>query len=279
MSGVLQRTLGRSLALAGRGLHTGEECRVALSPAEPDSGVLFCTPEGDVRAHVGYVADTRRGTTLRCDGAEVQTVEHLLAALYGMSVQNAVVEVTGPEIPAVDGSALPWVELIESAGVVEQSAEAQTVEIAHPVWVADGIKSILAFPEDRFRASVFISFDHPVIGEQAVSLLVNPSSFREQIAPARTFCTSDEIEAILSQGLGRGGGEDNVVVAYQDRCSVPLRFADEFVRHKMLDLIGDLALIGGLLHADVTAIRPSHALNVATASKIVEQAPAGRQGG
>ena len=276
MTSARQRTLKTSAAMKGRGLHTGEECEIRLVPAPPNTGVVFVTPRGEVPALVRNVLDTQRATSLRSGDAEVHTVEHLLAALAGLCVDNVRVEVSGPEIPAADGSALPFVELIESAGIGEQMAEASAVRPQEPVWTAEAGKYLLAMPGSRFRVSALISFQHPMIGEQAISLEIDPAAFKREIAPARTFCTADEIELIASQGLGKGGTEDNVVVVNDDSYSVPLRFRDEFVRHKVLDLIGDISLVGGRLNAEVLAVRTSHALNVALAEKIVRK---GWQGG
>lgn len=258
--------------MSGRGLHTGEECRIELLPADAGTGVVFISGGEEIRAVVANVRDTNRGTTLCGESAEIHTVEHLLSALAGMQVDNVLVKVDGPEMPAADGSALPFVELIESAGIVDQGAEPAVLKICEPVWIADGSKYLLATPDERLKISELISFQHSLIGDEALSLVMDPETFKREIAPARTFCTSSEIEMIFSLGLGKGGTEDNVIVVYEDRYSVPLRFEDEFVRHKVLDLIGDLSLIGMRLIADVTAIKSSHALNIALAGKIAEHA-------
>ena len=264
-----QCTLRTNASLAGCGLHTGEECRLTLHPAEENTGIVFVTKRGEVPAHIRYVQDTNRGTTLRRGDVEVHTVEHLLAAMAGMGIDNARAEVEGPELPIGDGSSLSFVELIERAGVEKQDAKARTFCVENTVWVSDGAKYLLASPLDGMKITELIGFTHQMIGEQAISLLISPDTFKREIAPARTFCTSGEIEMILSQGLGRGGKEDNVVIVHEDHYSVPLRFNDEFVRHKALDLIGDLFLIGGRLQADITGIKTSHALNTALVKKIV----------
>ena len=269
-----QRTLKTSATMKGRGLHTGEGCGITLLPAAPDTGVVFITAQGEIPALAQNVSDTHRGTTLCSGEAKVHTVEHLLAALAGFAVDNVRIEVDGPEIPVGDGSALPFVELIENTGLEEQAADVQPVRLAEPVWAADAGKYVLAVPGVGLTASALISFEHPMIREQAISLVVDPMTFKREIAPARTFCTADEVETILSQGLGKGGTEDNLIVVYEDRCSVPLRFGDEFVRHKVLDLIGDLSLVGRRLYADVTAVKTSHKLNIALVKKIVEEGSA-----
>ncbi|MHB0999398.1 MAG: UDP-3-O-acyl-N-acetylglucosamine deacetylase [Armatimonadota bacterium] len=265
-----QFTVKNRATLCGRGLHTGEECRITICPADPDTGIVFAAPNGvEIRAHAENVYDTRRGTNLRFDGVEIHTVEHLLSALAGMWIDNARIEIDGLELPACDGSALTFVELIESAGIEAQPSPAHVIELESPVWVIHNDKSLFAAPGDYFTANILISFAHPMIGEQGISLVIDPETYKKEIAPARTFCTSNEIEMILSQGLGKGGTEDNVIVIHDDRYSVPLRYDNELVRHKVLDLIGDLALIGGRLHADVMGVRTSHALNTVLADKIL----------
>ena len=265
---IRQCTLRTSAAMRGRGLHTGETCEIELFPADEGSGIVFEVGGREIGARASNVRDVHRGTTLADAGAEIHTVEHLLAALAGMGVDNARIRVDGPEIPAADGSAFPFVEMIESAGILEQQAEAVPIILEEPVWVIEKDKCLLAVPGSGLSIKALISFQHPMIGDQAISMRIDPEVFKREIAPARTFCTADEIEFILSQGLGKGGTEDNVIVAHEDRCSVPLRFSDEFVRHKVLDLIGDLSLVGRRLYADVTAIKSSHALNVMLAKKI-----------
>jgi UDP-3-O-[3-hydroxymyristoyl] N-acetylglucosamine deacetylase len=269
--GPRQRTLNAVAELAGVGLHTGENCRIIIHPAESDTGRIFVAEGIEVAGSLANVHDTLRGTNLSCGGAIIHTVEHLLAALSGLQVDNARIEVFGPELPACDGSALPFVELIEGAGIVEQQAEARILELSEPCWITNGDRYMPAFPGNGFQASAFISFANPMIGEQAASFRIDPDVFKREIAPARTFCTSAEIEALLSQGLGRGGRFDNVIVAYEDHFSTPLRYRDELVRHKILDLIGDLGLLGGRLSASVVAIKSSHALNTALAAKIWEK--------
>jgi UDP-3-O-[3-hydroxymyristoyl] N-acetylglucosamine deacetylase len=274
-----QCTLNSEVSLSGQGLHSGAECSITLHPGEPDTGIVFVTERGEVRARAENVCDTRRGTSLANGDARVSTVEHLLAAFAGMRVDNARVEVRGPEIPIGDGSALPFVEMIERAGTEAQSAARSEVNLTGPIWTNDSDKYLLAVRSEGLTVRLLILFAHPMIGEQAVSLSVTPEVFKREIAPARTFCTYEEVEPILKQGLGLGGREDNVVICYDDHYSVPLRYVNEFARHKLLDLIGDLSLIGGRLHADVTAIKPSHTLNVRLADKIAHVVASSKQGG
>lgn len=264
-----QYSLKSAVSMQGIGLHTGEPCMIVLEPAPADAGVVFITPNAEIRASIENVSGTTRCTCLRSGDVEISTVEHILAALFGMRVDNAYIRLDGPELPAGDGSALPFVELIERAGLEPQPGEPTVLAIDEPVWAVDGDKSVLAVPSSEFRITGLVSFNHPMIREQAVRVCINPEVFKREIAPARTFCTSEEIDALLAAGLGRGGRADNVLVVHQDHYSPDLRFADEIVRHKVLDMIGDLSLAGGTIAADVTGIKSSHALNTALVKRIV----------
>jgi UDP-3-O-[3-hydroxymyristoyl] N-acetylglucosamine deacetylase len=255
--------------MVGCGLHTGGDCSVGLHPGEPNSGVVFVTEFGEIPARVEYVYETRRGTSLRNGAAQVHTVEHLLSALYGLNIDNALVEISGPELPAGDGSALPFVELIESAGTAGQGEPAVEIYLDELIRTDDTDRYLSASPRNSLFVEGSVVFAHRLIGEQSNYFEITPEVFKREIAPARTFCTSDEIDMILSQGLGLGGNDDNVIVVYADRYSVPLRYPDEFVRHKILDVVGDLSLVGGRLNAGIKAVKSSHALNVSLAERIV----------
>ncbi len=267
-----QYTLRSSASVQGIGLHSGEPSMMVFEPAPSDAGIIFLTPGGEIRASVENVSGTTRCTSLRSGDAEVATVEHVLAAFSGMWVDNAYVRIDGPELPSVDGSALPFVLMIERAGREPQPGEPPVVRVGRPVWALDRDKCDLAVPSSDLRVSGLVSFEHPLIGEQAVSVCVNPEVFKREIAPARTFCTAEEIDTLRASGLGLGGSADNVLVVHQDHYSPDLRFPNEIVRHKVLDLIGDLSLAGGTVAADVTGIRSSHALNVALVRRIVNEA-------
>ncbi|MDI6827240.1 MAG: UDP-3-O-acyl-N-acetylglucosamine deacetylase [Armatimonadota bacterium] len=274
-----QSTLKTSAEIEGIGLHTGEKCKLTLLPAPENTGIVFVTPAGEIKAVVENVEATNRGVVLKQGTARVHTVEHLLSALAGMGVDNAILQVNGPEIPSADGSALPFVELIECAGVESLSAEVEPIYVAEPVWVGAEDKRAIALQNDNYRVTGIISFSHPMIGEQMIDMQVEPEIFKREIAPARTFCTEEEIEAILSSGLGRGGTSANVVIVRNGGYSTSLRFQDEFVRHKVLDLIGDLSLVGGRLAAHVITIKAGHALHAALAGRIKQSWARRRQGG
>ena len=274
-----QCTIGESIRVSGIGLHTGKDCSIVMHPAPAGSGIAFLTPYGPIRAVAASVSGTKRGTTLASGSAEVHTVEHVLSAMAGLGIDNALVETTGPEMPAVDGSALPFAEAMLAAGITEQDAPASLIRPDRPIWVQDRDRHIVCTPCDSLVVRAFVHFEHPLIGEQALCFRGGRESFISEIAPARTFCTSREVEAIHSAGLGLGGRDDNVIVVHDDRYSVPLRFADEFVRHKILDLLGDMLLCGGRVLADVVAIRSGHTLHAAIAGELARDVEGGKRGG
>jgi UDP-3-O-[3-hydroxymyristoyl] N-acetylglucosamine deacetylase len=265
-----QRTLRGPIDCVGIGLHTGRRIRLALRPAPAGSGIVFYRTDlgASVAARHDCVIDTRLCTVL-ADPARhemrVGTVEHVMAALAACGVDNAVVAVDGPEVPILDGSAAPFVFLIDCAGVVEQDAPLLCLQVLRPVRVTDG----QSFAELRpavaggFETAVSIDFTAAAIGRQALSLRVTEDAFRRELAEARTFTLAAEIAAMREAGLARGGSLDNAVVVDDARVLNPagLRRRDEFVRHKVLDIVGDLALAGAPLEARLVAHRPGHGLN------------------
>jgi UDP-3-O-acyl N-acetylglucosamine deacetylase len=193
---------------------------------------------------------------------QVSTVEHLLSALSGCAIDNCLIRVEGPEVPALDGSSLPFCVAVEQAGFLEQDEERQWFELDEPVWVEQNGSHLLAIPAEQLRVTYGIDFAHPVLGQQIFSAPVTRESYRQEIAPARTFGFLREIEELRRRGLALGGGMDNALVIAEDGYLSPLRFADEPVRHKVLDLLGDLALLGAPLRAHVIGLKTSHGLNV-----------------
>jgi UDP-3-O-[3-hydroxymyristoyl] N-acetylglucosamine deacetylase len=271
-----QRTLGREIRFSGVGLHTGRGVALRLGPAEPDEGLVFIRGDRRVPAVSAHIAPSTRCTRLAANGAEVLTPEHLLAALYGMRVDNARIELEGPEVPILDGSALPFAESIQEVGVVTQPAAARVIHPCRPSWVAAGERHVLALPAQQLSLTVATDFGRPYAGSAVLTIEfpdegsedAASEQFVRELAPARTFCFQDEIEAILAAGLGAGGSLENALVISDQGPSRPLRFEDELVRHKALDLLGDLALLGGRLCAHVIAIKAGHALHTAAAEQI-----------
>jgi UDP-3-O-[3-hydroxymyristoyl] N-acetylglucosamine deacetylase len=268
--GLPQRTLKAAIGCVGVGLHSGRRVSLRLHPAAPDTGVVFRrTDLGiDIPARFDCVTDTRLCTLLSAPGAphvRVGTVEHLMAALIACGIDNVLIEVNGPEIPVLDGSASPFVFLIDCAGIAEQAESRRVIEVLRTVRVEDGesFAELRPAPSGGFEMAVSIAFTAPAIGRQAFSLRMDEAAFRQNLAPARTFAMSADIAGLQAAGLARGGNLGNAVIVDGARVLNPggLRMTDEFVRHKMLDVVGDLALAGAPLRARVVAHRPGHSLN------------------
>jgi UDP-3-O-[3-hydroxymyristoyl] N-acetylglucosamine deacetylase len=264
----LQRTLRNPIGCVGIGLHTGAKVSVTLHPAEPDSGIRFqrydLRGSAAIAATHDRVTDTTMCTTLAgADGATVGTVEHLMAALAGCEIDNALIEVGGPEIPIMDGSAGPFVFLIECAGAIEQDRPRRFIEILRPVMVESHGRMARLEPAEGFAVDCAIRFDHPLIESQELELAFAPDAFKAEIAQARTFGFAERVEELWSRGLALGGSLKNAVVVSRDRVlnEEGLRFPDEFVRHKVLDSIGDLYLAGAPLIGRFVGRCAGHALH------------------
>lgn len=263
-----QRTLRNPIGCVGTGLHTGARVSLTLHPAEPDSGISFLRYDQPgsrpVRAHFDQVCDTTMCTTLgESGGVMIATVEHLMASLAICEIDNAMIEVSGPELPIMDGSAEPFVFLIECAGVVEQDRPRRWIEVLKPVTVTAHGKSARLEPADNFEVDCAIEFDHPLIHGQALCISFDGDGFKTEIARARTFGFAERVEELWSRGLALGGSLKNAIVVSQDRVlnEDGLRFPDEFVRHKVLDSVGDLYLAGGPLRARFIARCAGHAMH------------------
>lgn len=273
-----QNTIARPGEIEGVGLHTGGAVRARFLPAPVNTGIVFRRVDLDgapeVPALVAHVVATDRGTTLGIGEARVHTVEHLLAATVGLCIDNLVVELDAAEPPAADGSSQPFLEVLTGCGVEEQDAPARFVHVSEPFTLAKGPAQYVAAPADDYRVSTTIEFDHPLVGRQFGSFRVDGASFAREISPARTFCREDEVETMRGRGLIQGGSLENALVLTADGLAAEskLRFPDEFVRHKTLDVIGDLALVGARFTGHVVAERPGHAGNVALAKELVARA-------
>src|SRR5881397_3120677 len=268
-----RRTLRRPVGCIGIGLHSGKPVRLELKPAPAEHGIrFFRTDVGvEIPASIEYLARLDHATTLSRDGVSVDTVEHLLGALHGLGVDDAVVEVDGPEVPILDGSGAPFVILIHEAGLKPLAANRRYLKILKPVEVVRGNKSIRISPADCFRVSYVIGFDHPLLRHQAASFRVAADTFAEDIAPARTFGFLREVETLRRSGLALGGSLDNaVVIGETGVLNNLLRFKDEFVRHKILDAVGDLALLGHPVIGHLEATRAGHALHAALARAVLD---------
>ena len=264
-----QRTLQSSIRCTGVGLHTGDKVTMELQPAAADTGILFrrtdvANSDRDVRARYDFVGSTNFCTTLvNEDGVSVATIEHLMAALAGCEIDNAIVALNGPEVPIMDGSAEPFVFLIECAGTVEQDEPRRAIQVLHPVTVRDGNSVATLEPADGFSIEFGIDFESAAIGRQSFLMDLSPDAFKTDISRARTFGFLHEVEALHNAGLGQGGSLENVVVIDGDEVMNVdgLRFDNEFVRHKVLDCIGDMYLAGGPLVGHFSGIRAGHGLH------------------
>jgi UDP-3-O-[3-hydroxymyristoyl] N-acetylglucosamine deacetylase len=268
-----QRTLRRQISCAGIGLHSGNKVTLTLKPAAADTGIRFRrTDLGiEIPATVAHVTSLQYATVLGHNGATVETVEHLLAALVSAGIDNLVVELSHNEVPIMDGSAAPFLYLVQEAGVKKLSATRKHIKILRPVQISDGDKRIAVYPSDHFKVSYTISFDHPMLRHQSRTERITEESFAEHIAPARTFGFLKEVEWMRQNGLALGGSLDNAIVIGDTGVLNALRFEDEFVRHKILDAIGDLALLGHPLIGHVVAHRAGHALHTALVSRLLEE--------
>jgi UDP-3-O-[3-hydroxymyristoyl] N-acetylglucosamine deacetylase len=265
-----QQTIRREVSCAGIGLHSGKKVRLRFVPAPTDTGIVFRRVDtgGQVRAERDNLSTINYATSLSRDGVSVATIEHLLSAAYALRVDNLYVELDAPEVPIMDGSAAPFIYLFHEAGLRRQGKPRRVLRVVKPVRVTDGDKSMAVFPSDGFKVSYTIKFAHPLIQYQTSTIPVTPPAYASYVAPARTFCFLRDVEPLRRKGLTLGGSLDNAVVL--DDVSIlneKLRFSDEFVRHKILDAIGDLALIGYPLLGHVVAYKGGHALH----SKLVGQ--------
>jgi UDP-3-O-[3-hydroxymyristoyl] N-acetylglucosamine deacetylase len=269
-----QRTLRREVSCTGIGLHGGKRVSMRLRPAPVGSGVVIrrTDVEGfEVRNHVGAVCDVDHATSVHSNGHRVGTIEHLLSALNGLGIDNALVEVDSDEIPVLDGSAVPFVYLIHEAGIRVQPWPRRYLRVRRPVEVSSGDSTLSLLPHHGFRVSYTIEFDHRAIRTQSLTLDLTPQVYQDELAPARTFGFLRDVEAMRRAGLARGGSLENAVLLGEHEVLNPLRFPDEFVRHKMLDLVGDFALAGGPILAHAVAHKAGHALHVAAVRQMLSE--------
>jgi UDP-3-O-[3-hydroxymyristoyl] N-acetylglucosamine deacetylase len=268
-----QQTLRRQVSCAGIGLHSGSKVGLTLKPAGVGTGIVFRRADLgiDIPARVEHVAGIHYATVLGKDGATVETVEHLLAALVSAGVDNVLIELTQSEVPIMDGSSAPFLFLIHEAGLRRQSAPRRYLKVLRPVTVASGDKHIAIYPSDHFKISYTISFDHPMLRHQSRTARITEQSFSDDIASARTFGFLKEVEWMRQQGLALGGSLDNAIVIGDTGPLNPLRFDDECVRHKILDAVGDLALLGGPVLGHVVAHRAGHALHTNLAAQLLAE--------
>ena len=266
---IRQRTLKTSVRATGVGLHTGTKVTLVLRPAQPDTGIVFCRSDlpgaPAIPAHALNVTDTRMATVLEKDGARVSTVEHLMSAFFGLGIDNAYVDVSAEEVPIMDGSAGTFVFLLQQAGIEEQAAPKKYIRVLKPVALEQGDKRVRLEPFEGFKVGFTIEFNHPVFDSTGTDVDIDfgDVSFVKEIARARTFGFTQEVEAMRAAGLGRGGSLDNAIVVDDFRVlnADGLRFEDEFVKHKALDAVGDLYLLGHPLIGAFRGHKSGHAMN------------------
>lgn len=264
---LYQTTLSQSITFEGIGLHSGRTIRMTLRPADAGSGIVFHRSEGEqnvsIEAISANVVDTKLATVLGKNGLSVSTVEHLLGALRALGIDNLHIDINGPEVPIMDGSAVPFISALRNAGIVKQRRERKYLVIRKPFTVIDGDKSVTVTPSRFYKISCEIDFHHPSIGRQQRTMKIDIETFIKEIAGARTFGFLREVEYLKSIGLCRGGSLENAVVLSEEKVLNPegLRWVDEFVRHKILDAVGDFSLAGYSLLGHVHAVKPGHDMN------------------
>ena len=271
-----QRTLMNEVGCTGIGLHTGEKVKINLRPAPVNSGIKFVRtdlkgrPEVEVR--FDNVFDTTLATTIGTNGCKVSTIEHLMAAFFGLGIDNAVVELDGPEVPIMDGSAAPFVFLIKSGDIREQKSPKQFIVIKKPFKVDDGNRSVSIYPSKELKITYMIDFQHPLLRNQEYELTFSGRDFVREISTARTFGFLKDVETLKKNGLARGGSLDNAVVIDDFRIinEDGLRFDDEFVRHKILDFIGDISIVGSPIIGHFVVKKSGHFLNQQMLKKLME---------
>jgi UDP-3-O-[3-hydroxymyristoyl] N-acetylglucosamine deacetylase len=273
MWGMFQTTIQSAVSTQGIGLHTGVHGKLRLVPAPADTGIVFRRVDLDgfqIEAHGSNVARVSYATSLMKHGVLLSTTEHLLAAVYSCGIDNIYLDIDAIEVPILDGSAEPFMQMIDQAGIRKLRRKRRYLKVTKPVEVVEDGRRIAIYPADEFRVRCYVDFPHPMVGQQEVEMVVNAGSFRQVLSQARTFCFESDIEPLRGMGLIRGGSLDNAIVLTKDGVmNGSLRFADEFGRHKALDLIGDLALVGLPLLGRVEARKAGHALHTQLVSQLL----------
>lgn len=274
-----QRTIIKEVSIRGTGIHTGNKANITFRPADVDTGINFMRtdlPEKPViKATVDYLLSQSRSprrTSIGLDSIEIQTIEHLMAALAGLNIDNIYIAIDNSEVPSFDGSSLDFLTLLKEAGIREQEKERKFFSLKEPISVEENDSSIVALPSSEFKISYTLNYNHPFLKSEYLRLNMNPEIFKNELASARTFCLEEEAIELQNQGLGKGANYENtLVVGKNGVIKNKLRFPDEFVRHKILDLIGDLYIIGCPLKAHIIALRSGHSLNLKLTRKIYQQ--------
>lgn len=272
-----QRTLATAISCSGMGVHSGKKVHLTIKPAPPNHGICFVRKDlpdrPSVKAHFNNVIDTSLATVIGENGVIISTIEHLMSCFAGLSIDNAIVELDNYEIPIMDGSAAPFVRLIRSAGIIRQIGPKCFFVVRSPIELRDGEKSVCAYPSSGFKITYTIAFDHPLIKTQSFSMTLSENTYESDISKARTFGFLHEVEYMKRLGLARGGTLENAVVIDKERVlnSEGLRYSDEFVRHKILDSIGDFSLLGMPMLGHLVIHKSGHAFNHAFLNEFFKQ--------
>jgi len=273
-----QCTITKDAYYKGIGLHTGNLCTIIFKPAPENNGVTLVRTDlpgrPQIQALYSNVTSVIRGTTIGNDTMRVHTIEHVLSAVYALGIDNLIIELDANEPPVADGSSKVFFDTLKEAGIVTQSAERKVFRLTERMEYKSGDTEVTLEPSDTLRLTIVLEYKHPLIQTQEVSFSMDPETYRAEVSPARTFCFDYEVEALKKQGLAKGGSLDNAVVVGLDRIhnkEKKLRFPDEFARHKTLDLLGDLFLLGRRLEAHVRAVRPGHGHNVNFVKMVAEK--------
>lgn len=271
-----QKSIAGEVSIRGVGVHTGQETTITFKPGPADSGIRFVRADLPNREEIQVIADNAVLeeslflTQLGSGRSEIKTVEHVLAACTGLGIDNIILELSSSEPPICDGSALPFVEAIKKAGIVTLDRPKQFIEVTEPIWLYENGLELAIIPSPRLEITYKIDYDHPAVGIRSASFLINEKTFVEKIAPARTFCFLKDVDILRQQGKIKGGSLDNaIVIGEHDFLNEELRFDDEIVRHKILDVMGDLALLGKPIKGHVIAVRSGHAFNIRFVRKIL----------
>lgn len=273
---INQQTLSKTISFRGIGLHSGSKVNVRVKPADENQGILFRRVDlcghTEVPADLDHVKDVNFSITLGTNGLVIKTVEHLLASMAGLGIDNATVEVDGPEVPGMDGSAMPFVGMLREAGVIRQSKPRYFIKVTKPIEVVMDGRFTILLPYPEQKISYTIGFDHPLLNRQYISFAMNETYFAEQIASARTFGFLKDAEKMKKMGLAKGVSLDNSIVIGEKRVlNDKLRYKDEFVRHKALDFIGDISLVGKPIIGHLIALKSGHQMNTQLCKKVLEE--------
>ena len=274
-----QKTIEKEVSFSGYGIHTGKEVNAKFKPALADSGVNFVRVDLPgkpvVKAHISNIIDPKKRLRRTSIGikkngmdVEIHTIEHIMSALCGTGIDNIIVELDSEELPGLDGSAQGFADLVKKAGIKEQNAEKEYFTPRIPIWLEENDRSLVLLPHDSFEVSYTLSYENPLLSSQFMSVNISSEIFEKEIAPARTFCLNEEVEALKKMGLGKGANYKNtIVIGKKGIISNKLRFSNEFVRHKIADLMGDLYLLGKPIKGKIIALKSGHSLNI----KLVER--------